>query len=303
MKNNNFTITTKKLAEICGVSQGTVDRALNDRRGISSDTRKMILEKAKEYGYIEKKNIKPKLIGIVIFDLYNEYFSELVMKFETECSKYGYSLVVMFTEKDKQREIDCINQLYYMGVCGIILCPVNCGKDFSRFLMSLGKPIITVGNKIEGIGHIGIDDFRAGYDAAEFLARKRKNIIYYSRALLSKNNNFAQKERYYGFRAYCEENTVNFEPVTDIRDIERASLNEKWAVACSSDYYLGEIIAQYPDVYVLGFDNLHSLTKFRREIPSVDGNISKIAELAVKNIENKFCESCVVEHKICLNRE
>ena len=35
-------ISTAQLARICGVSQGTVDRALNNRNGISDKTKKMI---------------------------------------------------------------------------------------------------------------------------------------------------------------------------------------------------------------------------------------------------------------------
>ena len=44
-------MSTAKLAEICGVSQGTVDRALNNRGGIKPETRDRILRIAKEYGY------------------------------------------------------------------------------------------------------------------------------------------------------------------------------------------------------------------------------------------------------------
>ena len=45
-------ITTTQLARICGVSQGIVDRALHNRQGISSETRKQILAVAKEYDYV-----------------------------------------------------------------------------------------------------------------------------------------------------------------------------------------------------------------------------------------------------------
>ena len=45
-------ITTTQLARICGVSQGTVDRALHNRDGINPNTRKRILEIAREYTII-----------------------------------------------------------------------------------------------------------------------------------------------------------------------------------------------------------------------------------------------------------
>ena len=45
-------ITTTQLARICGVSQGTVDRALHNRGDIRPETRERILEVAREYEYI-----------------------------------------------------------------------------------------------------------------------------------------------------------------------------------------------------------------------------------------------------------
>ena len=84
-------ITTTQLARICGVSQGTVDRALHNRSGINPETRARILEVAKEYDY--RPNIQmgdranSMLIGVVLFDLYNEYFSKLAMSLVNEARK------------------------------------------------------------------------------------------------------------------------------------------------------------------------------------------------------------------------
>jgi len=43
--------TQKEVAESLGISRGTVDRALHNRKGVSDDTRKTIVEKAKVLGY------------------------------------------------------------------------------------------------------------------------------------------------------------------------------------------------------------------------------------------------------------
>ena len=36
--------TIKDIAKLCGVSEGTVDRAINDRAGINPETKKRIME-------------------------------------------------------------------------------------------------------------------------------------------------------------------------------------------------------------------------------------------------------------------
>ena len=74
-------ITTTQLARICGVSQGTIDRALHNRSGINPETRARILEIAKEYDYrptIQSGgNTNSMLIGVVLFDLNNSHNLEI----------------------------------------------------------------------------------------------------------------------------------------------------------------------------------------------------------------------------------
>lgn len=100
MKRNG--ISTTQLAKICGVSQGTVDRALNGRKGISPKTKEKILTTAQKYGYrpnIHARSIaggKSMLMGVVVFDLENQYFSDI---------------------------LTAIENLYLMSVDGIVLCP------------------------------------------------------------------------------------------------------------------------------------------------------------------------------------
>ena len=84
-------ITTTQLARICGVSQGTVDRALHDRGEISEKTKEHIMSVAREYDYIP--NVKGStasnsmIIGVILFDLYNEYFSKLAMSIVNSAKK------------------------------------------------------------------------------------------------------------------------------------------------------------------------------------------------------------------------
>ena len=79
-------ITTAHLAKICDVSQGTVDRALHNRSDISTETKHKILSVANKYGYREsfetEQTKSNKKIGIIIFNLNNEYFSKLVTEIE-----------------------------------------------------------------------------------------------------------------------------------------------------------------------------------------------------------------------------
>ena len=303
MKNNNFSITTHKLAQICNVSQGTVDRALNNRKGISTETKEKILSAARKYGYLDTDKNKFHIIGIVIFDLYNEYFSELVMCLERECQKIGYSLVVMFTDKSFEKEQKCLKQLYCMGADGIILCPVGEGTEYVNYLYSLKIPIATIGNKLDGISYVGIDNFRAMYDACIFLAQTHKKIIYYSPALKASGNNYAQIERKKGFEKAADEKSLDYIIVKDKNELQKLLLDEKdSAVLCSTDYYAIEVLMNYPNTEVMGFDNINIMKLFGRKLNSVDANSVEVTKTALHNVINDIRKDCYVDYKIVKNQ-
>ena len=54
---NYMAVTIKKIAEVSGVSRGTVDRVLNNRGKVSPKTEQKVRECAKKLGY------KPNLAG------------------------------------------------------------------------------------------------------------------------------------------------------------------------------------------------------------------------------------------------
>ena len=77
-------ITMKKLAELAGVSRGTVDKVLNGRPGVKAETKKKVLEIAKALHY--QPNIlgkalvsrKPVKIGIILTPEYNPFVLEML---------------------------------------------------------------------------------------------------------------------------------------------------------------------------------------------------------------------------------
>ncbi len=295
MKNNNFSITTTMLAKICGVSQGTVDRALNGRAGIKAETREKILIAARKYGYIEGLEQETQAIGIVVFDLYNDYFAELVMCFEEECKKCNKSLVVMFTGKSKTEELRCIKRLYYMGVSGIVLCPVNNGSEFENFLNSMKIPVVTVGNKLDNISYVGIDNGRAMYDACDLFSSENKKIVYYSIPMNSDENKYAQVERQRGFECCAKKKGIEYVVANDFYTVESyINKNEGWSVMCSTDHYMRKIRNNHPDVPIMGFDNIYTVG----DGMTVDVNSQEVARQTIYNFEHNINEDVIVPHRI-----
>ncbi len=295
----NIKISTAMIAKICNVSQGTVDRALNNRLDIKAETKQKILEVAKQYGYREYISTPPDKIvgqiGIIVFNLNNEYFSELITETEYALREAGLGAVVMMSHYDKQYEIECIRNLYNMGVKGIILCSVNSGAEFDNYLKLFDIPIVAVGNRVESLPYVGIDDFEAMREMTKkVLSEKPQNVIYFSPAL-SYSDAYAQRRRYEGFLSVM--GNEGYEVVTNAEDIKEC-YDEKTAVIASNDYYALQVYFKGTNAKIAGFDNISVIDKYKIPIDSVGYSMAEIAKETIDIILNNKNESVIVKHFI-----
>lgn len=299
-------ISTSRLAEICGVSQGTVDRALNNRKGINPQTKARILEKAREYGYrpnIHARSIaggRSMLIGVIVFDLNNQYFSDILIHIERQCSIKGYSTVVMFSNKDPQKEIECIKNMYHMSLDGIIICPINQGDEFENFLNSLNIPIVTIGNELSSFPYSGINNSDAMQDTVKYIIQKGYKKLIYVSPKLTANNCTAQIKRLEAFKKVCIETNIDF-CVTDIYSAKCINLLRKGdAYIYPSDIYALQLYktAKKNSMGIIGFDNLRIIDELELKLDSISYNTEKTASLAVDSIINGMRITESIEYEI-----
>ena len=297
-------ISTKKIAEICGVSQGTVDRALNNRKGISEETKKKILQVAEEYGYRPNfyakamQSGKSMLIGIVVFDLDNQYFSDIVTNIEDCCSRKGYSTVVMFTNKQTRRELECIEKLSEMCVDGIVICPINQGEEFENYLLSLKIPVVTIGNRLKNIPYIGINNALAMQETVDYVVSKGYNRLIYVKPHLLKNNTFAQTERLSAFSKAC---TYTEHVITDpYGAIKEIKPDKKNVLICPTDIYAIKLLveAKKNNAGIIGFDNIRLLDEFGLKLDSVGYDVFETARIITNYIIDGRGFDGFIAHKI-----
>ena len=277
-------ITTTQLARICGVSQGTVDRALHDRGGISPETKEKILSVAREYDYIPNisvgKDGNSMLIGVVLYDLYNEYFSKLAMSFVNVAKTMGYSVIFLFSDKELERERSAIDYFNYIGVDGIVLFSVGSDdEEYINYLKSLTKPIAVIGNRLKDMTYIGIDDCQAMYDlTARFLNDvKHGEIAYFAPALrkkLSREN--AQSLRLQGFKMAMEESRRSYRIAMSEDELSAASAG----ILCPTDHYVLRALTRYgtdTPKRLAGFDNTSVLRRLKPKLLTVEYSTDAIA--------------------------
>lgn len=284
-------ISTTQLAKICGVSQGTVDRALNNRPGINPQTKEKVLRIAKQYGFRLKNpereaSGKPSMmIGIVVFDLVNPYFAHIVTEIEQLCSEKGYDSVITFTDTNPKREIECIDNLYRMNVDAIVMCPVNSGEEFENYLLSLELPIVTVGNRLNRIPFIGIDNREAIYKMIDFILSKGYDrIIYVQSEPADSQYSFAQQERLKAFRRAAEEKHFDC-CITDVSGAEqKLEPGRKNVFLCATDFTAIRLFepARKAGTGIIGIDNVWLIDLFGLKLDSLSYDIKLTARSVVE---------------------
>lgn len=298
-------ITTTQLARICGVSQGTVDRALHNREGIKKETRERILSVAKEYDCLPMaENAHGRhsmLIGVVLFDLYNEFFSGLAMSLVEAAKQTNHSVIFQFSQKDLHQERAALEYFRYIGVDGIVLFSAGSDReDYRNYLRSLKIPLVLIGNPMPPLPFIGIDDEKAMAELTRRFAETLPagEVLYYAPSLKEElHEQNAQRLRHRGFTQAMEALGRSYRTVTDA-----ALLCSCAGLLCSTDHYLLQALKHlgYPkDLAIAGFDNLSFLKTLRQSIFTVEYSTDEIARQCMNYIFGRKVEASIPHRIVC----
>ena len=124
----NKRVTIADIAKEAGVSMMTVSRAINQKEGISEETRQRILSIADQIGY-RPSGVARALatnrscaIGLVIPDVTNPFFAQIARGAEDIAHAAGYGLFLVNTDENAARETNALDLLLEKQVDGVILC-------------------------------------------------------------------------------------------------------------------------------------------------------------------------------------
>ncbi len=319
-------VRIKDIALRCNVSEGTVDRALNNRGGISEKTKKLILETAKEMNYQPNHLArclakgKTHTIGVIGINLSNTFFSMLIEAIEAEARDNGYFIELILTHNDKRRELEALKYFSIRKVDGLIIFPAGRKEELEETLLNMEIPIVSVYNRIVcgKIVHIDVDCRKIMRNAVKFMAEKGYKKIWYldwgiQRLIEQKINIFSLEQRRCGYEEGLKENKLG-EPQVMVRyDAEKllsiVGTGEKTAVLCPCDNIAIKVLELYrkngvrvpEDIGIMGFDNIEMLERISPRIVSVDCKIRTIGQNAFKMLLAKInneedIHDCVVDY-------
>ena len=161
--NKKTTITD--IASRLGIAPSTVSRAMSGRKGVSDKLRAKIASTAQELNYIPNiaakslKTNKTKTVGLVIPDMDNPFFLDVIKGVERVLFPRGYKFIVCSTDENSGKEQIYIEWLLENRVEGVIACPVqerdgNNNLKAYKKIVARGIPVVLYDRLIHGLDEL-----------------------------------------------------------------------------------------------------------------------------------------------------
>jgi|HigsolmetaGSP12D_1036236.scaffolds.fasta_scaffold00193_16 DNA-binding LacI/PurR family transcriptional regulator len=313
----------KDIAKKANVSISAVSLALNNKPGISQDTREKILKIVQEEGYVHKSFTQDhapvqgnnKVIhfvactnqGIVI-EHYEQlpFFTKLINHISEYLFSKGYSLMLTSINLDKLYDEAKMKISAENGCNGILLLGTDLTPHQISFIAQHQPNLVVLDTCFEtlNVDFVNMNSLLGAYQAANYLVRLGHRRIGYVQSNFRIRNFDLRKE---GFLQALKEHglsvleqdyfsmlpTVISSSQEDFKKEIAKRLNDlPTALFCESDYIaisliksLTELNIRIPDdISVIGFDNIHEASIISPELTTVHVYADKMASLAVDRI-------------------
>lgn len=209
-------VSLEDVAKALGVSKTLVSLVLNNKakqHGISADTCKRVLEKVAEMNYrpnMAAKGLrtgKSNVIGLIVADISNPFYSKIARAIEDEARNNGYQLLICSSDEDEEKELQLFSLLYSgQQVEGIITSTTLAESDMLANLAKGGYPMVLIDREIPklNIATVVTDNEKGAMKAIELFIKngmKRIGMMTISPTHLS-----SITEREQGYKKALEKN-------------------------------------------------------------------------------------------------
>lgn len=146
-------ITIKDIARAADVSHSTVSRVMNGSSLISDETARRVRQTANQLGYLPSaaartlKTNHSRALGVIIRNVDDPFFSEILQGIEEVAQASGYSLFMAASQRSSDREQAIVQAMVERRVEGVVICSTPVSPEQSRQFASFGVPIVVINNQ------------------------------------------------------------------------------------------------------------------------------------------------------------
>ena len=149
--------TIADVATRAGVSVSTAARVLSGRGYAAEETRRVVLEAAKDLGYVPNqiarslRTRQTNMIGLLIGDVENSFYSVIAKHVESVAKDAGYHVVLCNSDDDPEIERDYLKLLEAMHVDALVVTPTTRNRRSLVDLLGKGLVIVQVDRRVDGL--------------------------------------------------------------------------------------------------------------------------------------------------------
>jgi len=301
--------TLKDIAKKTGVSVSTVSRVLHDnsqKYKISEETKAKVKQVAKDLGYRVNalarglRQQKTCEVGIIVPDISNPFFSEVIKSLAGELRKKGYNFIVYDSDEDITIERSAIKSLLEKRVDGLIIASV--GQDFSHIqkISDAKIPIVMVDRCFDelDVDSVSVDNVKGSLLAMNYLIKEGHRRIAFIQGL---QGTYANETRLQGYNQALQDAGISVDEHLIVGDDFRSLngyLETKLLLKLSNPptaiFTAGDLIAlgaleacrensiTIPDdLSLVTFDDPVFASYLSPSLSAVEQPVTKIAEMAI----------------------
>jgi LacI family transcriptional regulator len=320
-------LSIKDISLEAGVSIATVSRVINKQANYSPEIEKKVLDVIERHKYVPnlaaralRSNHMP-FIGIMMTEIMNQYFSEIVFKLQLRLFELGYVTVICNTSDQREffnKYIDMFSTYSFSGLVYVATV------FFEDTVIPADIPSVFVECIPQGLPAdsryiiIQADHVQAGHDATRYLLEQGCSKVLFLR---SKQGLHRQSGKYIGYQHALWEHHISFDNdwLVSIDHSSAKSAYEKIGalldagvafdgIYCNSDaaatgvlHLLKDRGIQVPgDVKVFGYTNSAISEHYDPPISSVDMNAEAIIGLATKSIASLIGGEAITQREYTL---
>jgi LacI family transcriptional regulator len=307
----------KELSKLLGVSISTVSKALNDAKDISKSTKIRVSELAEAMNYQPNKmgaalrNKKSKTIGVIIPDILNPFFAEVLFGIEKYSSANGYDTLICFSNDLSANEAEKIKLLKSGSVDGFLISlasQTQKNEDYRHITTQITSNELVLFDRISTdilCDKVSVNDESITFKITKKLIEKGHKQIGFLSAI---DNLKIGKERKQGYRKALKNNGITYknslELCTDSNADMHKSLRE-WVLyntfdsVIAADNSSGFMVNNFlltvkpeksKQIKIIGFSNSNNALLTYPKSNYIDQNAMKIgekaAELLIKRLKN-----------------
>jgi LacI family transcriptional regulator len=328
MERTPLTVTIYDVAREAGVSMATVSRVVNNKPNVKPHTR------AKVYEAIDRLSYRPNAVarglaskktttvGVVIPDISNSMFSEVVRGIEDIANMYHYNIILCNSDKKKEKELRVINTLLEKQVDGLLFMGGLITKEH-RDALHTSVPVVLCATSDADllIPSVNIDHEKAAFDAVkQLIEHGHKNIGMISISLQDPSIGYA---RFQGYKLalehfgipYHESNVRvgNYRYESGVEAMQYfLQLNERPTAifAANDEMAIGAIHALQDnglsvphDMSVISVDNVRMAEMVRPQLTTIAQPMYDIGAVAMRLLTKLMKKESVVDHMVILPHE